>query len=245
MGDIMIQGIDVSNWQGEINWPKVADAGIKFAFIKATEGQSYVDPRLQSNVSGAKMVGLKIGLYHFLSVGDVNPLTQARHFVSTIKDITADWLVCDVEEHSDNVSMVVSHTREWLQEVESLTQKRPLIYTYLDYANTVLGNSFTNWPLWIAQYGAREPSKTAWPTWVCWQYSNTGEIDGILGKVDLNDMKEDFFAAQEPVEPWKLEIMEKALDIGLITERHNPDDLAQKWFVLAVALNSLKIMDKL
>ena len=56
-------------------------------------------------------------------------------------------------------------------------------------------NSFTNWPLWIAQYGAREPAKTAWPTWVCWQYSNTGEIDGISGKVDLNDMKEDFFAA--------------------------------------------------
>lgn len=239
----MIKGIDVSNWQGQIQWQQVAAQGIGFAFVKVTEGTGYTDPYGKANVSGARAQGLKVGVYHFLRPGQGKALAEAEHFVQHTRDLAADWLVVDIET-TDEVApnQVKAYTRTWLKRVQELTGKTPLVYTYVSFANRVLGDSLVDWPLWVAHYGVKEPGQTPWPQWVCWQHSDAGTVPGIGGKVDMNWMKEEFFMSPEPqVEPWKQEIMDQALKAGLIKEPHNPNDPAPQWFVLAVALNLLEI----
>lgn len=82
---IIYKGIDVSHWQGDINYTKVKDAGIEIVYIKATEGQNTVDPYFSSNYEKAKAAGLKIGLYHFVrAISTDAAILEAKHFVNTI-----------------------------------------------------------------------------------------------------------------------------------------------------------------
>jgi GH25 family lysozyme M1 (1,4-beta-N-acetylmuramidase) len=191
----MIFGIDVSKWQGIIEWNKVASAGVKYTFVKATEGVGYVDPMLKSNVQGALAAGLKAGLYHFLRVDNPDPVAEAAHFIQTIRGMQYDWIVCDIEDAKGKSSAdVVSYTRTWLQEVEQATGKRPIVYTYVSFANQYLKDSLAAWPLWIAHYNSQGPGSTAWADWICWQYTDSGTVDGIAGNVDCNWMTPEFFA---------------------------------------------------
>src|SRR5689334_1580650 len=84
-----VQGIDVSHYQGVIDWNQVAEAGTAFVFIKATEGTSYVDPQFQDNWSGAKAAGLLRGAYHFFQPGE-DPQQQAEYFLSVVQTVPGD-----------------------------------------------------------------------------------------------------------------------------------------------------------
>jgi lysozyme len=190
----MIHGIDVSKWQGTIDWKKVAAADVRYAFIKATEGIGYVDPMLHRNARGADAVGLKVGLYHFLRPDNTNPLVEAAHFVETIRALPYEWIVCDVEDSKgEEASRVIGYTLAWLLQVEKLTGKKPIVYTYVSFANQYLKDSLINWPLWIAHYNVEQPGETAWPKWICWQSTDKGTVDGITGHVDYNWMRPEFF----------------------------------------------------
>lgn len=224
----MIKGIDVSRWQGDIDWPKVADDGVKFAFIKATEGITYTDPKLRRNAFGAHAVGLKVGFYHFLRVDNTDPIKEANNFVSAIQTFNYEWTVCDVEDAKGKTAKwIVDYTRSWLAEVEKRTGKRPLVYTYVSFAKTYLGNNLTDYPLWLAHYvnSAKPSSSTGWgDNWVCWQYTDKGSVKGIQGYVDLNWMKPDFFETVKPLTPfkdvpaghWAEQFIKDALNAGIM-----------------------------
>ena len=253
----MIKGIDVSRWQGIIDWPSVASDGVKFAIIKATEGLTHVDPNLDKNAVGAYNAGLKIGFYHFLRPDNSEPEREAQHFVNKIRDYPYEWLVCDIEDKKgkDN-KWVIEYTKRWLLEVERLTRVKPIVYTYVSFAKNVLGKSLVDYPLWIAHYVSGSPGTTAWTDWVCWQYTSAGRVKGISGNVDLNWMKEDFFMGSGkaktrfkdvPAGHWAEEAIKYVDEVGLM--KGYPDDTfgVGKFITreeLAVILYRLKGGDK-
>src|ERR1700677_3355012 len=83
LAPMYVPGIDVSHYQGDIDWHAVAASGVKFAYIKATEGAAYIDPSFAQNVVGAQAAGVLVGVYHFLTAGDW--LAQASNFLETAR----------------------------------------------------------------------------------------------------------------------------------------------------------------
>jgi GH25 family lysozyme M1 (1,4-beta-N-acetylmuramidase) len=192
------EGIDVSHWQGTINWPSVAAAGIKFAFCKCSEGTTYVDPKFSTNWPAIKANNIIRGAYHFARFMN-DPIAECRHFVSTLKPVSGDLPpVVDVEGR-DNAGFTGTHIKNWLQrfcaELKKKTGRPGIIYTGFYYWRDEAGNSPNNWgfPLWHAQYAASPTlgdSYLAWPNgWSFWQYTSTGSVSGITGNVDRDHFR--------------------------------------------------------
>lgn len=185
-------GVDVSHWQGTINWTKVDNDGVQFAFMKATDGTSYTDPQFARNWSQAKSHGIFRGAYHFAEPGS-SATTQARHYVATVGSLThAGDLppVLDLETTGGlGSSALRSWVSTWLSTVERLTGRNPMIYVSPYFWIDHLGNStaFHHYPLWVAHYGVSSPKVPGgWPTWSFWQRTSSGHVDGISGHVDMN-----------------------------------------------------------
>ena len=183
-----VQGIDVSHYQGVIDWGLVAQAGMAFVFIKATEGTSEVDPQLQDNWSGAGAAGLLRGAYHFFQPGE-DPRQQAEHFLSVVQTLPGDLPpVLDIEIPGE-ASEIIAGAQAWLDAVEQATGKAPILYTspgfWAGLGVSVAG--FDRFPLWIAEYGVTAPKiPEGWTTWSFWQFSESGTVSGIEGSVDLD-----------------------------------------------------------
>lgn len=190
------QGIDVSRYQGNVDWAKVKASGITFVFIKATEGQTYTDPNLETNVKGALTAGLLVGTYHFLRATSADiARAEATHYAKTLDAVggaSALQLppVMDYENNPGNLSKaqinVVAKT--FLTELERLTGRKPIIYT----GNSFAGNfdtGLSGYDLWIARYSnSKVPDdQPAWKSWTIWQFSDSGKVPGIGGAVDLNE----------------------------------------------------------
>lgn len=180
----MIPGIDVSHYQGEIDWPTLKASGqVEFAFIKATDGSHGVDPSFYRNANQAKSAGVLHGFYHFMRPDDVpGQIANARKVV-TDEALESQPLMLDVE--------VATIT---LAQVEAFLTAIPQAILYTDRswigANVVgpLGTRPTSlWtvPLWLAEYGVTNPNLTPWPSWTFWQYG-TGRVPGIQTLVDLD-----------------------------------------------------------
>ncbi|WP_350300590.1 phage tail spike protein [Peribacillus frigoritolerans] len=188
----MIKGIDVSHWQGSINWGLVAADGVKFAFIKATQGTTYIDSTFKTNISNAKKNGLKVGAYHFANFkSNSEALAEAKFFLNTVKDFEMDLpLVLDIETDSGNIgkSALTAAARTFLEYLISQGRK-VMIYTYLSfYKNSIDASGY---PLWIARYTtASDPDITGWTVW---QYTQEGKVNGITGNVDVNRAIDSFF----------------------------------------------------
>lgn len=198
------QGIDVSHYQGVIDWPAVAAAGISFVFIKAT--QNHMDPKFLANVKGAKTAGLLVGAYHYVddSVTTVDKArSAARVFYDAIKAAGGPGVfdlpfVMDYESNKKKLSpqTITEVAKSFLQEIECLTGTKPMVYTYPSFIGNLSGLS--GYPLWIARYGRQSPvDASGWTKWDFWQYSdgkdggelpNGGrKVPGIAGQVDLNE----------------------------------------------------------
>ena len=156
-GDLL-PGIDVSHWQGAIDWPRVADDGVAFAFIKATEGGDYVDPRFAANWAGAAQAGVMRGAYHFYRP-QPDAAAQAEHFLRTVQLRAGDLPpVLDVEvTDGRSASAIAAGVRTWLETVERATGRRPIVYTRAGFWNQV-GGGFGAYPLWVAHYGVAAPA---------------------------------------------------------------------------------------
>ncbi|WP_445300896.1 GH25 family lysozyme [Microcoleus sp. BR0-C5] len=186
------QGIDVSGWQGNVNWQSVKNDGYSFAFVKATEGTGFTDQQFAQNWQGTKNAGVVRGAYHYFHP-DLDPVAQANHFINTIGTLAPNDLppVLDLE-HADNLSAttVLSKAQQWLDVVENATGRKPIVYTYPSFWKDNLGNTqqFSDYPLWIANYtSASGPIVPGgWKNWTFWQYSDSGRVNGISGNVDLN-----------------------------------------------------------
>lgn len=187
------RGIDVSKWQGQIDWSAVKGDGIAFVIMKATEGVSLVDANLMRNYEGAKHAGIPLGLYHFAHLSHA-PEAEAEHFLHATQSLRADlWHVLDMEHGSldgktSTKSRVSEWTRRWLRRVQEATGKLPMIYTGASFARTYFEDDLGAYPLWVAHYGTDTPmSNPVWDRWTIFQHSETGRVNGIAGNVDLNE----------------------------------------------------------
>jgi len=204
-GATMLEGIDVSHWQGTINWTKVAAAGKKFAIIKATDGQVqsdgklYIDPMYATNHAQAKAAGLWTGAYHYArpSTNAGDAIAEADHFASVMNLGAGDLIpALDLE---DTGGMSISALQTWvtrfLDEVTLKIGVRPMIYTSPSFWKNKMGDTrkladagYT--VLWIAHWNVAAPTVPAenWGGhgWTFWQYTSDGSVSGITGRVDLD-----------------------------------------------------------
>lgn len=194
----LAQGIDVSQDQGTVDWPSVQAAGYAFVFVKATDGETYVDPQFAQNWAGAKAAGLLRGAYHFFRAED-DPQAQAEFFWKTVGGVGELPMVVDVEESMGQPSsVVISNLTSFLSSLQGWTNQQPMIYTDSGFWNGLGTSDFGPYPLWIAQYGVAAPALPAgWTLWDFWQHSETGQVAGIQGSVDLNVFSGSLSALQQ------------------------------------------------
>lgn len=191
------EGIDVSGWQGNIDYSQVANSGIQVVYMKASEGESFVDPYFEQNYQNAKANGLKVGFYHYLTArSNESAVTQASFFVSTISGKVPDCkLAIDFESFGSlNIQQINDIAYTFVKTVQNLSGKEVVIYSDTYNASSVFGGALTNYSLWVAQYEVEEPTPNGnWNTWAGWQYTNQGEVPGIDGYVDRDKYTEDIF----------------------------------------------------
>ncbi|MDP3506389.1 MAG: glycoside hydrolase family 25 protein [Candidatus Melainabacteria bacterium] len=188
-------GVDVSTYQGRIDWRKAKQAGIKFAFIKATEGSTIIDNRLVENRRNARANGIPCGYYHFFRPRS-SVKGQINNFVKAIGQLYPGDLppVIDIEVPDQwqefTVAQRIVLIKTFIDGVKSALGVDPIIYCSAYFPDDVLGNAkvLANYPLWVAHYtSAPSPRVPApWQFWTFWQYTDNGRIAGIAGPVDLN-----------------------------------------------------------
>lgn len=185
--DFEVEGIDLSHHQAEVDWARVARAGIDFAYLKATEGTDHVDTRFADNWPEAHYAGIARGAYHFFRP-DRDAAAQARHFFATVDLEVGDLPpVLDVETIAGaSRDRLVEGVREWLYQAEARYGVRPIIYTNLTFYYRHLAGHFDDYTFWVARYGDREPSIAPTARLAFWQYGDRGRVAGVDGPVDLN-----------------------------------------------------------
>ena len=191
--ELSVRGIDVSHHQGDIDWSKVAGAGIRFAFLKATEGRDFRDPRFRANWDAAAAAGVARGAYHFFTFCSPGR-EQAEHFLRTAPPTPGALPpVADVEfvgncKSWKSLAAVRTEVRVFLQEVERAWGVPPILYVTPDSFERVVAGEFGAYPVWIRSVFAR-PAPDAYGGWLLWQHSETGRIPGIRGPVDLDVLR--------------------------------------------------------
>ncbi|MCA1567216.1 MAG: glycoside hydrolase family 25 protein [Acidobacteria bacterium] len=183
-----LTGIDVSHYQGAVNWREVKGAGCAFAFAKATESTSIVDPEFAANWSGMKSVGLVRGAYHFFRP-EQNAVEQANHFLQVVQLEPGDLPpVIDIELNDGVMGgALIAGVGNWIDTVAQATGMTPMIYTATYFWNEYMNDGFGKFPLWLAHYSsAPEPLPKGWANWTFWQYSQSLSIPGVSGAADHN-----------------------------------------------------------
>ena len=195
-------GMDISVYQGEVDFNAARDDGIEVVYIRAGYGSGGVDACLQSHYQGARAAGLHIGFYHFLYARTAaEARAEARFFASQLSELTYDCRpVLDIEELSGLSSAQASAIASaFLEELESLTGQTPMVYTSAYDASRVLDSSVARWPLWAADYGPSQPHVTAnWTSWAGFQYTDRGTVSGVSGYVDRDSFTAEIFLSEAP-----------------------------------------------
>lgn len=193
-GDFKSHGIDVSRYQGKIDWNlffKKNNGTIKFVYCKATEGMRHVDKNWERNKTALQNKEIGFGAYHFF-IPSANASQQAEHFLNHYVPAKHDLPpVLDVETESVPDDKLIQRMKEWLKIVEQKTGRRPVIYTSYHFYDTKFRNRFAGHQFWIANYSKKE-SRVKDECIIHWQYSDKGRIPGIRGPVDLNMSKIDY-----------------------------------------------------
>ncbi|MCX5457312.1 lysozyme [Streptomyces sp. FT1] len=196
-----VQGIDVSHWQGSINWSSVKSAGMSFAYIKATEGTNYKDDRFSANYTNAYNAGIIRGAYHFARPNASSGTAQADYFASNGGGWSRDNRtlpgVLDIEHNPSGAmcyGLSTTQMRTWINDFharyKARTTRDVVIYTTASWWNTCTGSwngMAAKSPFWVAHWGVSAPTvPSGFPTWTFWQYSATGRVGGVSGDVDRN-----------------------------------------------------------
>ena len=186
-----VWGVDVSRYQGEINWKSLESQNVRFAFIKATEGSGHVDEYVSENLANAAETDIRLSAYHFFSF--VSPgETQAENFISVVNAGDIDMPpVVDVEYYGTKKSDKPDRKEAekilapLLDRLESYYGVKPIIYTTLPVYNRYIRENFSDYPLWIRNVWC-EPD---FMDWKFWQFSDKGLLSGFTGEekyIDLN-----------------------------------------------------------
>lgn len=191
-----IHGIDVSNYQKDIDWDAVKamqDKGVKigFAFIKATEGYGRVDKNFRKNWLSAKLANVPRGAYHFF-IGSKSGKAQAENFMESVNLSRGDLPpVLDIETaNGASVADLQQRVADWLQMVEKKYKVKPIIYTNIDFYNNFLNGKFDDYPLWVAHYYVKDKPRIN-RNWIFWQHNERGRVNGVDTFVDFNVFKGD------------------------------------------------------
>jgi lysozyme len=212
----LVCGIDVSHWDGVVDWNAVRKnkqtaanpnaPGVCFCYIKATEGLTVVDRMYATNIANTQAAGLFSGAYHFFLPQD-DPIQQAKLFTDTVKTIAKGMLppAVDLEVAGGmGVSVIADRLKAFLDAVANTLQVTPLIYTNpTSFWNPVLGqvdpstgetysSQFSPYYAWLAQYtDAAQPTEPSdLELWALWQFSDCGNVDGVAGPCDLIRFRE-------------------------------------------------------
>lgn len=196
-GGRQYRGIDISEFQGEIDFEEVRRSGIEAVYIRVGAGE-YTDEYFAENYERAKAAGLKIGFYHYVTARSVDEgRRQARFFASLVAGREPDMrLAMDFEYFGSlSVSQINAISEAYLDELAALTRREAVIYSDLSNARNIFSRALAEkYPLWAAQYGADEPSANGkWREWVGFQYTDEGRVGGIYGNVDRNIFTEGIF----------------------------------------------------
>ena len=189
-----VHGVDISGWQGAVDWQTARAHGVNFAYLKATEGGDRVDPAFSSNWQSTAAAGVPRGAYHFF-YHCRSAIQQARWFISHVPH-TPDALppVLDVEWTPQSptcpgkrpAETVRSEAQVFLRAVQNAYGKRPILYTTLDFyqENELWRMSGVN--SWLRSVKAHPSDSFPGQHWILWQYSGTGKVPGIGGPADLD-----------------------------------------------------------
>lgn len=192
------EGIDVSHYQGNINWDAVAEGTpISYVYLKATEGESLVDNTYERNIAEARRVGLSVGSYHFYRP-NVQWEKQFDNMVSVVRKEDQDLVPIIDIEHRGSVSeeTFLSDLRSFVEQVTAYYGKKPLLYTYHNFYNRYLLGAFKDYHFMIARYRSDSPTLDDGKDYIMWQYTSTGSIPGIRGHVDRSKIMGEYSLRQ-------------------------------------------------
>lgn len=188
-----LRGVDVSHHQGEIDWPRVADDGISFAYLKATEGSTFTDPRFAANWAGATQAGLRVGAYHYFTLcSPAQP--QADHYLAALASVGAGprslppvvdlELIGNCDPPPARPAMMAAAV-DFIARVEEATGRRVVVYAHPDFERTYDLLDVLDRRRWVRRTGTRPPPGEWW----LWQRSDRAQVDGISTPVDLDVMR--------------------------------------------------------
>jgi lysozyme len=189
----LLLGIDASHHQGPIDWPRVADAGVTFAYLKASEGTGFVDPRFAEQRRAAARAGIDVAGYHYFQLC-TDGTAQAEHFLDVLGPAGTGALppALDLELAGSCTeppprAELLAEVREFLDVVDEATGVPTLVYLYPDLEERFgFAPDLADHPQWVRRLGDRPPRRD----WSVWQYDDAGTLPGVGGDVDLNRMKE-------------------------------------------------------
>lgn len=195
-------GVDISNYQGIVNWEALEAQDVKFAFVKATEGSGHIDESALRNLRDAAETDILISAYHFFSFDSAGE-TQADNFISVVSADAIDMPpVVDIEYYGDKkknkptAEEAEAILRPLLRRLEEHYGCKPLIYTTLPVYLRYVKDGFNDYPLWIRSVNG-EPDLIEWEFW---QYSDKGRLEGYYGEEECidfnvyNGSEEEFYA---------------------------------------------------
>ena len=188
-----VRGVDVSAYQGEIDWQKLSGEDIQFAYIKATEGSGYVDDKFAQNYENAQKTGLRIGAYHFFSY-DSSGETQAENFINTVPK-SDDMLppVIDVEFYGDKKENLPDKDKTQkeldtlIAKLEEYYGKTPIIYATEKSYKLYIADKYDRCDIWIRNVYMK-PKLSDGREWTFWQYTNKEQLSGYSGDEKYIDM---------------------------------------------------------
>jgi lysozyme len=186
-----VTGVDVSTYQGTVNWTSVKSSGRAFGIARISDGTANPDDQFTANWEGMKSAGLVRGAYQYFRAS-VDPTAQANLVVSMLNaagglkagdlPVTMDLETADGE----SAATVSAHMMTWLAAVEAATGVKPMIYTSIGTI-PVSGTDFSGYPLWVANWEVTCPSlPSGWTTWKFWQNADNGTVSGISGQTDTD-----------------------------------------------------------
>ena len=188
-----VRGIDVSHYQGEIDWSVIAEQNISFAFVKATEGSTYVDETFLYNFNSARQNGVPVGAYHFFSY-DSSGKTQAENFIKNV--IPFDGMlppVIDIEfygtkeEDPPSKEAVDTELAAFISAIEKHYGLKPILYATEITYDLYLADDYAEYDIWIRNVTGT-PSLSDGREWTFWQYTNREKLDGYNGEEEFIDM---------------------------------------------------------
>jgi lysozyme len=191
-----VHGIDVSAYQGRIDWPEVARHRVRFAFIKASEGATLRDARFARNWREARAAGILSGAYHYFQPNR-DGAVQAALFIDRVPLAAGDLPpVLDVEAtRFHDVAEMRRQVRQWLELVQAHYGVPPILYSNYGFYRRYLAGHFDDFPLWLAHYEVARPALPA-ARWIIWQHSDEAYVPGIRGAVDFNVFQGSYEALQ-------------------------------------------------